>query len=373
MIKKFAFLLFFVCAATTSRAEWVNALSDDVLSFYFDPSSARKTIAGVRMWELFDYKTDHKTSGGRFTYRSQLILAEYDCKSNRRQELLLTFYSGNMRTGESSVTDYPPAWAAVAASGTPLSVAMNTACGSAQAQAEARWVQSANDLDMGKAYIDERSVLRSNGSIKFSLLFDLKKQMTGPGNTPFRSAESIQELDCEKQVGRTLYAAMFAGEMGRGAVVPAIPADVKWSPRSSKNDEMGTWKYFCSDYSASTRSRSEPQVGWKNIASNSDGQWYFDETSILKTENSITLWVLNDLELGDSTAQRTEKYQSMKFHLTYDCVARKTAFDEAYFYAGSMGTGRILSGYDKGALKSLGTPTKPSEKEIFEIACEKYK
>jgi hypothetical protein len=246
MFEKIACMILTACVATVSQAEWVSPFTSGEMSFHFDPSSVRKTSYGARMWELFDYKTDQATVSKK-NFRSLLVLAEYDCNGNRRRELSNTFYTGNMREGDSMLSAVITTWGSVAPSGAALSIAMSMACSSAKQQPDPQWIKTANDPEMGTIYADEKSVIRSKGTVKFNLLMDLKSAMVGAGNMPVRSAESLQELDCSKQVGRIIFSTLFSEQMGRGDVVPGYPTVTIWKSTSLTSDSMESAKYFCSN------------------------------------------------------------------------------------------------------------------------------
>ena len=92
-------LLAFV--SSSAMAEWVEIGSseDGAMTVYANPATLRKVVSKVKMWDLGDYKTANDAGNGK-QYMSIKGQTEYNCKEEQYRTLYLSFYSGNMGTGE---------------------------------------------------------------------------------------------------------------------------------------------------------------------------------------------------------------------------------------------------------------------------------
>lgn len=98
MNKTFLFLLLAI-ASNGSQAEWLKINSNDNLTTYVDPASISKTENIAKMWGVVDLKEAKKEELGK-SFLSAKSLQEYDCKEEQVRKVTLSFYSGNMGTGD---------------------------------------------------------------------------------------------------------------------------------------------------------------------------------------------------------------------------------------------------------------------------------
>lgn len=95
--------LLLALAAAPAWAEWVNLSETDTATHYIDPATIRKDGNLRRVWELQDLKQRHKDGE-----MSRRVLAEYDCKEERRRFLSISGHSEPMARGNVLDTDYSP-------------------------------------------------------------------------------------------------------------------------------------------------------------------------------------------------------------------------------------------------------------------------
>jgi len=81
------------------EAEWVETGRNAVCTVYSNPASIRRNGKLVKIWELLDLKSAIRLAKGK-PHRSIKRRSEYDCRQNRWRTLYLSFYSGNMASGE---------------------------------------------------------------------------------------------------------------------------------------------------------------------------------------------------------------------------------------------------------------------------------
>lgn len=82
-------------------AEWTEISESDNkggYTAYADLTSIRKAGNRVKMWTLFDYKTEQKVSGVIFL--SKTIRRDYDCKGEHTRILAFKLFSWNMEQGK---------------------------------------------------------------------------------------------------------------------------------------------------------------------------------------------------------------------------------------------------------------------------------
>lgn len=64
------------------------------MTIYVNPDTIRRTGDRVKMWELFDFETAQKMA--RDPHLSFKMHSEYDCTEERKRELAVMFFAGNM-------------------------------------------------------------------------------------------------------------------------------------------------------------------------------------------------------------------------------------------------------------------------------------
>lgn len=84
----------------SASAEWVLLIqtNQDGPNVYADPDSIRRKGELVEMWEMKDFKTVRTYLN--YSYLSPLTRSEYDCAKEGFRVLSLTWFLGNMGTGE---------------------------------------------------------------------------------------------------------------------------------------------------------------------------------------------------------------------------------------------------------------------------------
>lgn len=90
--------IFLLSFSINGYCEWKVIDSDKDGSGYIDPSTIKKSLNLVKVWEMIDYKTLQKNNG--FTYKSLVSLREYDCKDDRVRGLSITYFSDSMGNGK---------------------------------------------------------------------------------------------------------------------------------------------------------------------------------------------------------------------------------------------------------------------------------
>ncbi|HWI11771.1 MAG TPA: surface-adhesin E family protein [Burkholderiaceae bacterium] len=115
--------------AAPAELQWVllgTSAANGGMDIYVARSTIRRAGHSAQMWDLWDFKTDHRFEGKRFlSARNQY---EYDCASTRRRMLSTVGYSGHM--GQGAVVGSGGAmlaWEPVGASG-PIRDYWNIAC-----------------------------------------------------------------------------------------------------------------------------------------------------------------------------------------------------------------------------------------------------
>jgi hypothetical protein len=83
-----------VLAAFPAWGKWLNVGESDRITFYADPSSAKKNGHLRRFLELMDLK--ERDLDGELSLRA---LVEYDCNEGRARTLSMSAYTGPMGTG----------------------------------------------------------------------------------------------------------------------------------------------------------------------------------------------------------------------------------------------------------------------------------
>ena len=82
-------------------AEWIKigeSNNKGGYTAYADLTSIRKASNKVKMWVLFDYKIEQKTSG--IVFLSEKIRREYDCEVEQMRILAFSLFSWNMEKGD---------------------------------------------------------------------------------------------------------------------------------------------------------------------------------------------------------------------------------------------------------------------------------
>ncbi|PTN10970.1 surface-adhesin E family protein [Nitrosomonas aestuarii] len=102
-MKKILLIWTLILLSTPVLAEWTTIGeykndNEDSYTVYADLTSIRKARDRVKMWILFDYKTEQKASGTNFL--SKKIRRDYDCKEARIRRLAFSLFSWNMEKGE---------------------------------------------------------------------------------------------------------------------------------------------------------------------------------------------------------------------------------------------------------------------------------
>lgn len=81
-------------------------------------------------------------------------------------------------------------------------------------------------------------------------------------------------------------------------------------------------------------------AGWKYMIPDTDGDVYFDENSIVRTDQTLRVWLLYDFK-------ELKIYKGMSFlsdmRLSeFDCKYKKYKIINAIVYSGNMGDGKII-------------------------------
>ena len=86
-------------------AEWVaiSAIDEAGVTIYIDPDTIRRQGSRATISELIDYQNVQTVAGN--SYMSIRLQREYDCSGSLHRTLAQTKLSGNMGTGEATLTD----------------------------------------------------------------------------------------------------------------------------------------------------------------------------------------------------------------------------------------------------------------------------
>jgi hypothetical protein len=99
-MKKLAFVLLLL--TTPAWAEWTRVDVNEDSDAYIDLATIGRRGNIVKVWVLFDYKTNHQWS--ELVYWSLKTQREYDCDGKRHHTLNSLFHSERMGGGESVYT-----------------------------------------------------------------------------------------------------------------------------------------------------------------------------------------------------------------------------------------------------------------------------
>lgn len=97
-MKKLLLTFMLALANTSAIAEWTAVGINGEFTQYVDYTTIRQMVNRVKMWDLIDYKTMHKSIGNN--YLSIKERYEYDCQEDKYRHLILSFFGGNMGNGE---------------------------------------------------------------------------------------------------------------------------------------------------------------------------------------------------------------------------------------------------------------------------------
>ncbi len=87
-----------LCMNGELAASWFQVYSDESLSYYVDPSTARKVGSRVVFADLIDYKQTRVTAE-LYPYLSMQTQSEFDCEQAVARWLYASFHRGNMGKG----------------------------------------------------------------------------------------------------------------------------------------------------------------------------------------------------------------------------------------------------------------------------------
>jgi hypothetical protein len=98
-------IILLMLSSGPTHAEWVaiSAIDEAGVTIYIDPDTIRRQGSRATISELIDYQ-DVQTVAG-ISYMSIRLQREYDCAGNLHRTLVQTKLSGNMGTGEVTLTD----------------------------------------------------------------------------------------------------------------------------------------------------------------------------------------------------------------------------------------------------------------------------
>ena len=95
---------------------------------------------------------------------------------------------------------------------------------------------------------------------------------------------------------------------------------------------------------------------------------YVDRSTIRRTGNMATMWILNDYEKSPELGEGFRR--SVKVQMEFDCTEEKARYLYSVNYFGNMGSGDVLH---KNASTSLWEPAVPRSisQSLWKIACHK--
>jgi hypothetical protein len=93
-----ALITLLVLSSGPVYAEWLAIFENPQETIYTDPDTIRRKGEMVKMWLLFDEKTQGNVRS--ISYLSLKAQSEYDCAEERSRLLASTWFSGNMGSGK---------------------------------------------------------------------------------------------------------------------------------------------------------------------------------------------------------------------------------------------------------------------------------
>ena len=100
-------LLVLSCGVCLAQAEWTKVMTDSEAggyTLYFETTSLRIDNKMVKMWLLYDFKTDQKDEKD-VSYLSLRFQREYNCKQERARTVAQSLFDGNMARGKEISSD----------------------------------------------------------------------------------------------------------------------------------------------------------------------------------------------------------------------------------------------------------------------------
>ena len=115
-------------ASNGATAAWVDVGATETVTAYVDTATIQKSVNGVTMWDLLDYKKAQDIPTGQ-SFRSVRAQTEYSCTNKIARPLAASAHTDTMaRGGTVHAVSQPGAWRPVAPGS--LDEAMwNVACG----------------------------------------------------------------------------------------------------------------------------------------------------------------------------------------------------------------------------------------------------
>lgn len=92
-------VLLMAVLSNSAMAEWVRVHSNDKVTVYADPATVRKRLYVVKIWTLFDFKTENVLSDGN-QYMSIMREAEFNCRENQQRMISYSIHAGRMGKGK---------------------------------------------------------------------------------------------------------------------------------------------------------------------------------------------------------------------------------------------------------------------------------
>ena len=123
-------LILLMLVSQPAWAEWVIVGSapggSDAFTHYIDPATLRKTPNGRRVWTLNDYEQPQTDRSG--SYRSTLLVNEFDCAGERSRFLQGSAFSGQMGAGSVVGFDNSPGQWSIVAPGSIGDITLKAVC-----------------------------------------------------------------------------------------------------------------------------------------------------------------------------------------------------------------------------------------------------
>jgi len=100
-MSKVIVMLLLAMLSSGAAAEWVkvgNTSAKGGVEIYVDPATIRRSGNMVKMWAMYDFKTEQVDRGER--YLSSKSQDEYDCKGEQWRRIYFTWHSEKMTRGD---------------------------------------------------------------------------------------------------------------------------------------------------------------------------------------------------------------------------------------------------------------------------------
>ncbi len=313
-----------------------------ILTFYADLTTTSTENSKRKVWTLFEFS---KQQG---SIKQQ---EEYDCNQKTIKHLHRLNYYGNMGTGKFDVmtlTKEEQKFNPILPGHLSYTL-LNIVCNVALEPVSVDWSKILEGYD--ETYYIDHSTIRKNGQfVTLWLLIDLKQRDT---EKEFFSSKAQAEYACKDKKARLLTSIAYSDKMASGNIIRNFTKPTNWSFIRSNSPRGFVQSLVCHE--------------WIKIAEGDKGSIYYDSSSIQKTGQFVTSWVLFDFKQRiNNKVDDLYGALSVRTQFEYDCKGKNERIHYLTGHSDSMASGNILSGSTK------TTAWEPIEEDYLQsIICDK--